>query len=190
MLNPTYLLFYVDSPAASGRFYGDLLNLRPVEEAPTFVLFALPSGLKLGLWSRHTVEPAATAAGGGGELAISVASPDEVDRLCDAWWQRGLVILQPPVDLDFGRTFVALDPDGHRLRVFALAEEVVAETPPAIPACQAALVAARRQAERPVVVTLPRRPYQAVAVDLRPLLPGLAPVTVSLPSCQPVLADA
>ena len=26
---------------------------------------------------------------------------------------------QAPTDLDFGRTFVALDPDGHRLRVFA-----------------------------------------------------------------------
>jgi hypothetical protein len=28
-------------------------------------------------------------------------------------------VLQRPVDLDFGRTFVVLDPDGHRLRVFA-----------------------------------------------------------------------
>jgi catechol 2,3-dioxygenase-like lactoylglutathione lyase family enzyme len=26
---------------------------------------------------------------------------------------------QSPTELDFGRTFVALDPDGHRLRVFA-----------------------------------------------------------------------
>ena len=34
----------------------------------------------------------------------------------------GVKILQPPTDMDFGRTFVALDPDGHRLRVFAAAE--------------------------------------------------------------------
>jgi hypothetical protein len=26
---------------------------------------------------------------------------------------------QTPTEMDFGTTFVALDPDGHRLRVFA-----------------------------------------------------------------------
>jgi hypothetical protein len=31
--------------------------------------------------------------------------------------------VQPPTDMDFGRTFVALDPDGDRLRVFAPAGE-------------------------------------------------------------------
>jgi len=30
-------------------------------------------------------------------------------------------VAQKPVDMDFGHTFVALDPDGHRLRVFAAA---------------------------------------------------------------------
>lgn len=33
--------------------------------------------------------------------------------------ERGLSIAQAPVAMDFGMTFVALDPDGHRLRVFA-----------------------------------------------------------------------
>ena len=37
----------------------------------------------------------------------------------EAWSQRGLRIAQAPVGMDFGHTFVALDPDGHRLRVFA-----------------------------------------------------------------------
>jgi len=32
---------------------------------------------------------------------------------------KGLAIVQPPENLDFGRTFVALDPDGHRLRILA-----------------------------------------------------------------------
>jgi predicted enzyme related to lactoylglutathione lyase len=35
------------------------------------------------------------------------------------WSKRGLTIAQPPTRMDFGHTFVALDPDGHRLRVFA-----------------------------------------------------------------------
>lgn len=122
MPNPTFMILYVESPKASGTFYADLLRRHPVEASPTFVLFALESGLMLGLWSRHTAEPTATAAGGGAELAFTVATKAAVDVTYDDWGERGLRILQKPVDLDFGRTFVALDPDGHRLRVFAPAE--------------------------------------------------------------------
>ena len=119
MTTRNYVLLYVDSPAASARFYGALLAREPVEIAPTFALFALESGLMLGLWSRHTVEPAATAAGGGGEVAFTVENDAAVDATCADWRERGLSILQEPVTMDFGRTFVAVDPDGHRLRVFA-----------------------------------------------------------------------
>jgi hypothetical protein len=35
------------------------------------------------------------------------------------WSGRGVSILRELADMDFGRTFVVLDPDGHRLRVFA-----------------------------------------------------------------------
>lgn len=122
MPHPTYTILYVDNPKASGAFYGGLLGCEPVEASPTFVLFALESGLKLGLWSRHTVEPAASTAGGGGELAITVDGPAAVDATHAAWRARGLSILQAPTDMDFGRTFVAVDPDGHRLRVFAPAQ--------------------------------------------------------------------
>ncbi|EXF96180.1 extradiol dioxygenase [Pseudomonas fluorescens HK44] len=117
-----YLLLYVDSPATSANFYSRLLDKPPVELQPTFALFILDSGLKLGLWSRHTVEPAAEAAGGGGELGFSVADKETVDTLYAVWTEQGLRIAQEPIELDFGYTFVALDPDGHRLRVFALSE--------------------------------------------------------------------
>jgi catechol 2,3-dioxygenase-like lactoylglutathione lyase family enzyme len=120
MLSPTMTILYVDKPEASGRFYADLLGRPPVEASPNFVLFALPSGLMLGLWSRHTVEPAATAAAADvGELAAQVADAAAVDAVHADWRGRGLTILQPPTAMEFGRTFVALDPDGHRLRVFA-----------------------------------------------------------------------
>lgn len=119
MSSPNFMLLYVDSPEASGAFYAGLLGRRPVESSPTFVLFALESGLMLGLWSRHTVSPPATAAGGGAELAFAVEDAGAVDRTFADWRSRGPRIAQEPVDLDLGRTFVALDPDGHRLRVFA-----------------------------------------------------------------------
>jgi catechol 2,3-dioxygenase-like lactoylglutathione lyase family enzyme len=119
MADPNFVILYVDNPPASARFYETLLERAPVESSPTFAMFALPSGVMLGLWSRHTVEPRALAAGGGAELAIAVGDDDGVAALHAAWSARGLRIVQEPTRLDFGRTFVALDPDGHRLRVFA-----------------------------------------------------------------------
>jgi len=121
MTDPSLVILYVDNPEASAAFYADLLGRTPVESSPTFVLFVLDSGVKFGLWSRHTVEPAASVAGGGGELAFSVADADAVRAFHSDWKGRGLTIAQAPVDMDFGHTFVALDPDGHRLRVYALA---------------------------------------------------------------------
>jgi catechol 2,3-dioxygenase-like lactoylglutathione lyase family enzyme len=119
MPNPNFVVLYVDSPEASAGFYRGLLGREPVETSPTFVLFALESGLMLGLWSRHTVEPAAIAAGGGSELAFTVDDAAAVEATFADWRGRAVAIAQKPTDMDFGRTFVALDPDGHRLRVFA-----------------------------------------------------------------------
>ncbi|CAO3352718.1 VOC family protein [Azospirillum melinis] len=113
-----FVLLHVDSPAASAAFYAELLGREPVEASPTFAMFKAGDGLMLGLWSRHTVEPAATAPGGG-EIAFTVADEAAVRDLHADWSGRGLTILQPPTAMDFGHTFVAQDPDGHRLRVFA-----------------------------------------------------------------------
>lgn len=119
MSEPNLFILYVDNPLRSAKVYGDLLQKTPLELHPTFALFALDSGAMLGLWSRHTAEPAAVCTGGGGELAFSVADQATVDALYQDWTNRGLVVAQKPVALDFGYTFVVLDPDQHRLRVFA-----------------------------------------------------------------------
>ena len=119
MQSPNFFILYVDSPARSAAFYQELLGRAPVESSPTFALFALDAGVMLGLWSRHTVEPAAQVTGGGHEICFPVEGKDRVDALYAELKERGLAIAQAPVDLDFGYTFVALDPDQHRLRVFA-----------------------------------------------------------------------
>jgi predicted enzyme related to lactoylglutathione lyase len=119
MFNPNFLLLYVDSPSASAAFYSQLLGQAPVEASPTFAMFALSSGVMLGLWSKHTVEPAAPAHFGGSELAFTVDDANAVRDKHAEWVARGLPIAQAPTEVDFGHTFVALDPDGHRLRVFA-----------------------------------------------------------------------
>jgi hypothetical protein len=64
------------------------------------------------------VQPPATTAGGG-ELAIAVGEAGAVRALHRGWAAKGLTIAQASTAMDFGFTFVALDPDGHRLRVFA-----------------------------------------------------------------------
>lgn len=117
-----YFLLYVDSPATSANFYSRLLGKPPVELNPTFALFILDNGVKLGLWSRHTVEPAAQLTGGGGEVGLSLADKAAVDALHDQWVERGATMIQSPTTLDFGYTFVAQDLDGHRLRAFCLSD--------------------------------------------------------------------
>ena len=119
MFDPNFLLLYVADPLKSAAFYTDVLGHKPVEAQSTFALFVLGSGLKLGLWSKQDVQPAATAQIGGSELCFTVESADRVRATHAAWAERGLPIAQIPTEMDFGHTFVALDPDGHRLRVFA-----------------------------------------------------------------------
>jgi predicted enzyme related to lactoylglutathione lyase len=114
-----FVILYVESPAASARFYQELLDRAPVESSATFAMFAMESGLALGLWSRHGVEPTPAGSPGAGEIAFTVADPAAVRDWHADWTKRGIKILQPPVQMDFGYTFTALDPDGHRLRVFA-----------------------------------------------------------------------
>ena len=118
MSDPNFTILYVKSPADSVAFYAGLLGRAPVEASPTFAMFALESGAMLGLWAAHTVLPPATVPGGS-EVAFAVDSDEKVRALHADWSAKGLAMLQPPTQMDFGFTFVALDPDGHRLRVFA-----------------------------------------------------------------------
>jgi catechol 2,3-dioxygenase-like lactoylglutathione lyase family enzyme len=118
--NLALAILLVRDPARSARFYRDILGAEPVEQSPTFAMFALPSGVAIGLWSSKTVEPAVGGSAGASELCFM---EQDVDDVYAAWSERGIPMAQAPTDLDFGRTFVALDPDGHRVRVFRPAPE-------------------------------------------------------------------
>lgn len=123
MTTPSMTMIYVDSPEKSAEFYRQLLGTEPVEQSPTFALFIFNNGFKLGMWSKHTVEPAPATTGGGTEICFMCEQPQQVEALYQQWRDKGLTIVQSPVDLDFGYTFVAADPDGHRLRVYKLNDE-------------------------------------------------------------------
>ena len=119
MTSFSFVLLYVDNPPASAAFYEGLLGKPAVDTSATFAMLPLGAGVMLGLWQRDTVKPAAAGSPGASEVAFTVADAAAVSATHAAWTARGVAILQPPVQLDFGYTFTAQDPDGHRLRVFA-----------------------------------------------------------------------
>ncbi|HGM5269924.1 TPA: VOC family protein [Serratia marcescens] len=122
MTLPSMTLLYVDNPLNSAAFYQRLLGQAPVELSPGFALFVLNNGFKLGMWAKQGVKPTATLTGGGGELGLLCQDPQEVEARYNQWRELGLPIEQTPTEMEFGYTFVARDPDGHRLRVYALSE--------------------------------------------------------------------
>lgn len=124
-LSPTFLIHFVDSPLKSASFYSRILEMKPVEESPTFVLFAFQSGIHLGLWSCHTATPRPASLAGGSELCFTLESAAAVDTLYNKWLGSGVPIPVAPVCMEkegIARSFVAYDPDGHRIRVMALGE--------------------------------------------------------------------
>ena len=121
MIHPDMMILYVADAERSAAFYADLLGCAPVEASANFAMFVLPSGLKLGLWARSGVLPQPTAAAGASELVMALDQPVQLQQLFADWQLRGVSIAQPPTEMDFGLTFMALDPDQHRLRVFVAA---------------------------------------------------------------------
>lgn len=119
MPNFNFLLLHVEDHAASAALYKELLGIPIVEQKPDIAILPLREGVMLGLWSRETVEPESTGQSGASEIAFAVADRAAVEAMHADWKRRGLTIIQVPTRMSFGTTFVALDPDGHRLRVFA-----------------------------------------------------------------------
>ena len=118
MADLNFILLYVDDVATSVAFYEKILGRAALETSPTFAMTAAAPGIMLGLWRRDGVAPPANAPGGS-EIAFTVENEAAVEATIARWQALGARIAQPPTPMDFGFTGVALDPDGHRLRVFA-----------------------------------------------------------------------
>ena len=121
MLEPNIIVLYVNNLAASSQFYQNLLKMQPHEASATFHMFKLSNGMGVGLKARYVVEPPANDnSSRDGELAFIVNNNTEVDELFSEWQSKEINMLQLPTILTFGYTFVALDPDGNRLRVVSI----------------------------------------------------------------------
>ena len=116
----TFVLLYVRDPAASAEFYSRLLKRQAaLDTLPTFASLPIYDGAKLGLWSETAVKPPARAVGGGSEIMFKVADERDMLAMYSDCTERGVPIAQAATEMNFGLTFVALDPDGHRLRIYA-----------------------------------------------------------------------
>ncbi|WP_427018461.1 VOC family protein [Pseudarthrobacter sp. P1] len=117
MPTPNLFLLYVKDPQASATFYTDLLGQEPVASFPGYVAFDIGHGMLLSLWAHHRIGAPFAETGFRSEIAFLVSGDGAVDAMHRDWTGRGIPIEQDPHDDVFGRTFVALDPDGHRIRV-------------------------------------------------------------------------
>ena len=118
MSQPNMVLLYVTEPARSVKFYQSVLGSDPIEQSPRFAMFKMNDATMLGLWIKDDVKPEPKAAAGAAELGLHVGNEAELNAKLAAWKSAGTTIAQEPQRMDFGLTFTALDPDGHRLRVF------------------------------------------------------------------------
>lgn len=116
---PTSIILYVADVDPSTAFYRRALGKDPVATFQDFAVFALTSDVTVGLQTRDAIDPTPTGTPGCVELSMSYATRDDVDALYREWTTLGFPIALEPTTLDFGYTFVAHDPDGHRLRVCA-----------------------------------------------------------------------
>lgn len=117
MLTPNLLLFYVENPIESALFYEKIFSQKPVASFPTYVAFSFENGLTFSLWS---IEAKNFVSGGRGhrcELSFMVEDEQIVREIREQWGVLGVTIEQDLHEAVFGLTFVALDPDGHRIRV-------------------------------------------------------------------------
>ncbi|MCA0402726.1 MAG: VOC family protein [Proteobacteria bacterium] len=119
MFEPSTLVLYVENTGLSSQFYENLLGLKPREDSPSFHAFLLSKGIVLGLKETNTVEPPVEEKGMS-ELAFTVESKERVDALFKEWQAKGIKMILNPSELTYGYGFVALDLDGHRLRVVSL----------------------------------------------------------------------
>ena len=116
---PNSVILYVSDVEASTTFYRRILGHEPIKTYPGFSVFALSDDVTLGLQAADEIEPAAEPYVGGSELNLSDVEHVDVDRLYAQWKALGIPMILAPTVLEFGYTFVATDPDGHRLRVCA-----------------------------------------------------------------------
>jgi catechol 2,3-dioxygenase-like lactoylglutathione lyase family enzyme len=118
MPQATATLFYVSDIARSSAFYTDLFALKPAVASPFYAMFKFDNGFEFAVYDRNKLQPQAGPMSASAELGFTVADLAKLNELHGQWAAKGIPIIMAPTKMYFGGVhFMALDPDGHRLRV-------------------------------------------------------------------------
>lgn len=117
MLTPNLVIFYVQDPIKSMDFYEKIFSIKPTAAFPSYVAFTFDNGFTFSLWSTTAKDFVSEGSGHRSELSFMVPDEATVTLLRKQWGEFGVQIEQDLKIAVFGLTFVALDPDGHRIRV-------------------------------------------------------------------------
>lgn len=129
-MNLGFVILYVQDMDKAKAFYTDVMGMTVLEavSSPDFVTLRPTSGSLIALQSKSAAKfpPGQEAHGGSMELSFEV---DDVDGTWQEWKGQGVEIVSDPVDLPFGRYFMAKDTEGHYLSAYKFAErpEVLSE---------------------------------------------------------------
>jgi predicted lactoylglutathione lyase len=119
MLAIDSIVLYVEDVQLSMAFYEGVFECQPKLLSPTFAVVEFAENVKVTLKQADALTPSSQVRGGGTELSIPATSRAELDNLFEKWKKLSVVFAQEREESVYGVNFVALDPDGHRLRVFA-----------------------------------------------------------------------
>ena len=108
---------FVEDLAGTSAFYQEIFGLRPAFEddgASVFTFENVTVCLTDASGARDLVAPAAVASSGAGSRFVLAAFVDDVEAACAELEQRGVALLNGPVDRPWGvRTAAFADPAGH-----------------------------------------------------------------------------
>ncbi len=113
------MVLYVEDIQRSMGFYAKAFECEPKQLSPTFAVVEFANNAKVTLKQSNALTPVSTVKGGGTELSIPVADKKSFDEIYDIWKEYGFTFEQEREESVFGVNFVAVDPDQHRIRVFA-----------------------------------------------------------------------
>ena len=118
MVTVDSLVLYVSDIKLSEAFYRQLFQCEAAQLSPTFVSMKCANNISIALKQNTALTPPSRITGGGTEISIVQPSQEAFFALYDTWKLLDIKFAQVPQAEVYGASFVVLDPDRHRIRVF------------------------------------------------------------------------
>ncbi|EGR3003517.1 glyoxalase [Vibrio parahaemolyticus] len=111
-------VLYVSDIQQSMGFYAKAFDCEPQLLSPTFAALSFAENVKITLKQSNELTPTSEVKGGGTELSMPIPDKETFEKLFANWKEKGIEFEQEIEASVFGFNFVAIDPDGHRIRIF------------------------------------------------------------------------